>query len=137
MTESIGMPTGRKAGEMNQGTVRTTNTFPVMSPTYEVCQMRRTSQRSVERLEPGDLVRFVSGRVNMTRGGDNRGLYTTDFVIERLEGGQWVPRSVPLSQGNLGKRIRIVTAGDPYEKGIFERWESWERPLVILRETDS
>jgi len=121
----------------NQSQFRSTNTFPVTSPAYEVCQMRRTSQKSVERLEAGDIVRFASARLNVSRGGDNRSLYTTDFVIERLEGGQWVPRSVSLSQGNLAKRIRIVTVGDPYDKGVFERWESWERPLVILRETDA
>lgn len=114
--------------------IRTTNTFPVVSPTYKVCQMRRTSQKSVERLDDGDLVRFRSGHVNMCRGGDNRSLGTTDFVIERLEGDQWVPRSTLLSQGNLAKRICIVTAGDPHDPAIFDKWASWERPLIILQE---
>lgn len=119
---------------MSQARVTTTQTFPVTSPTYEVCQMRRTKQKSVENLGRGDLVRFVSGRMSMRRGGDNNGLYATDFVIERKEGDDWVPRSVSLSQGNLAKRIRIVTSGDPYDESLFDRWDSWDRPLIILRE---
>lgn len=119
----------------DQSQFKSTNTFPVTSPAYEVCQMRRTNQKSVERLDAGDIVRFASGHLNVTRSGDNNSLGTTDFVIERLEGGQWVPRSMLLSQGNLAKRICIVTVGDPYDKKVFERWPSWERPLVILKET--
>lgn len=111
---------------------RTTTSFPVFSPAYEVCQMRRTKQKSVERLVPGDVVRFATPNVQTGRG-SGRGLYSTDFVIERHEGGKWIPRSVPMGQGVLARRILIVLAGDPYDAELFESDFRVDKPLLILR----
>lgn len=111
---------------------RTTTSFPVFSPAYEVCQMRRTKQKSVEQLEPGDIVRFATPHVQTGRG-SGRGLYSTDFVIERREEGNWVPRSVPMGQGVIARRILIVLSGDPYDEGLFESGFRVDKPLVVLR----
>lgn len=111
---------------------RGTKTFPLVSPTYEVCQMRRTKQKSIDPLDNGDLVRFVTGRISTTR--SHNGLYATDFVVERLSNGNWVECSIPLSQGNLSRRIFIVTSGDPYDEGIFDaKCFELDKPLLILR----
>lgn len=115
---------------------KTTRGFPVTSPTYEVKQFRKSRQATVERLTPGTIVRFSSPRVDGGRGGDAHALYATQFVIERLEGNEWVTCSKPLGQGELSKRICIVTQGDPDDPTILDRFDSWDKPLMVLSRID-
>ena len=106
--------------------------FPVTSPVYELRQFRKSSQKTVAPLAPGTLVRFSSDRIDGLRGGDNKSLYSTYFVIEKLVDGAWVPCSKRLGQGDLAKRICIVLEGDADDPTLFDQFPSWEKPLLVL-----
>lgn len=112
--------------------MKTMHAFPVTSPVYELRQFRKSGQKMVERLTPGTLIRFSSGRIWGLRGGDNRSLYSTQFVIEKLVDGEWVPCSKSLGQGDLAKRICIVLEGDADDPTLFDQFASWEKPLLVL-----
>ena len=116
---------------------KTTRSFPVTSPTYEVRQFRKSRQTMVETLAPGTLVRFSSKRVNGARGGDANSLYAICFTIERLDGKTWVPCSKTLGQGELAKRICIVTEGDADDVTLFDQFDSWDKPLLVLVPADA
>jgi hypothetical protein len=104
----------------------------VTSPVYELRQFRKSSQKTIEPLATGTLVRFSSNRINNLRGGDNRSLYSTYFVIEKLAAEAWVPCSKPIGQGDLAKRICIVLEGDADNPTLFDQFPSWEKPLLVL-----
>lgn len=112
--------------------MKTMNAFPVTSPVYEIRQFRKSSQKTVEQLTPGTLVRFSSDRVDGLRGGDNKSLYSTYFVIKKLVDETWVPCSKPLGQGDLAKRICIVLKGDADDSTLFDQFAPWEKPLLVL-----
>lgn len=117
--------------------MKTTHAFPVASPVYELRQFRKSSQKAIEPLAAGTLVRFSSNHVNSLRGGDNRSLYSTYFVIEKLIDDTWVPCSKPIGQGDLAKRICIVCEGDADDPTLFDQFPSWEKPLLVLVEHEA
>ena len=111
--------------------------FPVTSPIFEVRQFRKSSQKMVDTLEAGTLVRFSAQGVNGARGGDAHALYAIPFVIERLEGGDWVKCSRTLGQGDLAKRILIVPDEDGDDPTIFAAFDSYDKPLMVLVPTQT
>ena len=87
--------------------------IPMTSPTYRVVTMRETTQKTVEMLYEGELVRLAIDLTPMGR--TSSGLYATDCRLEKqMSDGSWVRCSDYLSTNNMMKKLCIVPKGiDP------------------------
>lgn len=104
--------------------------IPMTSPTYRVVAMKNSTQKTVERIEEGSLVRLVIDLGPTTRGFGHSGPYATECYLVKLDQGEWKRCSDYLSTNNMIKKLCIVPKGidpTPYAKAK-------SGPLLVLVE---
>lgn len=104
--------------------------IPMTSPTYRVIAMRNSTQKTVEWIEEGTLVRLVIDLEPTTRGFGHNGPYATECYLVKLDQDVWTRCSDYLSTNNMLKKLCVVPKGidpAPYV-------EAKSGPLLVLVE---